>query len=99
MLASLQIWPGLPSLQNYTDDVKVYDFYPHLQLHNNYTEYVRVNDALTMQICRELQGCPKRRFSAEALVAIGQFGSSFIQYPSFSYMHLVAFDGFQLRLP
>jgi hypothetical protein len=78
MTASLQIWLGLPYLQNYTEDVKVYDFYPCLQLHNSYPEYVRVNDALTMRICRELQGCPERRFSPEAIAAISQFGCSFI---------------------
>lgn len=80
MLASLQIWPGLPYIQNYTEDVKVYDFYPCLQLHNSYSEYVNVNDALTMRICRELQGCPERRFSPKAIAAINQFGCSFIQY-------------------
>lgn len=78
MLASLQIWPSLPCLQNYNEDVKVYDFYPFLQLHNSYLEYVKVNDALTMRICRELQECPERRFSPQAIAAINQFGCSFI---------------------
>ena len=52
-----------------------------------------------MRICRELQGCPERRFSPEAMVAISQFGCYFIQFSSFSYLHLAAFDGFPMKLP
>ena len=54
MLASLQLWPGLPRVENFPDDVKSYEFYPCLQLENSYAEYIRVNDAFTMRICREL---------------------------------------------
>ena len=51
-----------------------------------------------MRICRELQGCPERRFSPKAMVAISQFGNYFIQFSTFSYLHLAAFDGFPLKL-
>ena len=99
MLASLQLWLGLLRIENFPDDVKFYEFYPCLQLQNSYAEYVRVNDAFTMRICRELQGCPERRFSLEAMVAISQFGNYFIQFSTFSYLHLAVFDGFPLKLP
>ena len=51
-----------------------------------------------MRICRELQGCLERRFSPEAMATISQFGSYFIQFSSFSYLCLAAFDGFPLKL-
>ena len=86
-------------MENFPDDVKSYEFYPCLQLENSYVEYVKVNDAFTMRICKELQGCPERRFNPEAMVTISQFGSYFIQFSSFSYLCLVAFDGFPLKLP
>ena len=60
MLSSLQLWLGLPRIENFLDDVKSYEFYPCLQLQNSYAEYVRVNDVSTMRISRELQGCPER---------------------------------------
>ena len=85
MLASIQLWLGLPRLQEFPDDVKCYEFYPCLQLQNSYADYTRVNDAFTMRICKELQGRPKRRFSEEVMVAISQFGNFFIQFSSFSY--------------
>ena len=78
MLASFQLWPGFPSLENFYDDVKIYEFYPCLQLQNSYAEYVKVNDTFTMRICRELQGCPKRRYNPKVMVAISQFGNYFI---------------------
>ena len=52
-----------------------------------------------MRICRKLQGCSERRFSPKAMAIISQFGSYFIQFSSFSYLRLVAFDGFPLKLP
>ena len=52
-----------------------------------------------MRICRELQGFSERRFSEEAMVAISQFGSFFIQFSSFSYLRIAAFDGLPLKLP
>ena len=55
MLASLQLWLGLPKIEYFPDDVKSYEFYPCLQLQNSYAEYVRVNDAFTMRIFRQLQ--------------------------------------------
>lgn len=58
MLASLQLWLGLPRVESFPNDVKYYEFYPFLQLENSYAEYVKVNDAYAMRICRELQGCP-----------------------------------------
>ena len=70
MLASLQLWLGLPRLENFPNDVKSYEFYPFLQLENSYVEYVKVNDAFTMRIFRELQGCLERRFNLEVMVAI-----------------------------
>ncbi len=99
MLASLQLWSGLPRIKNFPDDVKIYEFYPCLQLQNSYVEYIRVNDAFTMRLCREVQGCPKRRSNLEAMAAISQFSSYFIQFSSFSYLRLAAFDGFLLKLP
>ena len=68
MLASLKLWPGLPRIENFQDDVKSYEFYPCLQLQNSYVEYIRVNDAFTMRICREIQGCLEQRFSPELMV-------------------------------
>ena len=53
-LTSLQLWIDLPRVDNFHDDVKSYEFYPCLWLENNYIEYVKVNDAFTMRICREL---------------------------------------------
>ena len=85
MLASIQLLPGLPRLQEFPDDVKCYEFYPCLQLQNSYVDYAKINDAFTMRICRELQGCLERRFNEEAMVAISQFGNFFIQFSSFSY--------------
>lgn len=85
MLASIQLWPSLLRLQEFPDDVECYEFYPCLQLQNSYVDYTRVNDAFTMRICRELQRCPKRRFSKEVMAAISQFGNFFIQFSSFSY--------------
>ena len=70
MLASLQLWSGLPRIEDFPDDVKSYEFYPCLQLQNSYAEYIRVNDAFTMRICRELQGCPERRFNPEVMASI-----------------------------
>jgi hypothetical protein len=58
-----------------------------------------VNDALTMRICRELKGRPERKFSPKAIVVMRQFGCSFIQYSSFSYLSPANFDRFLLRLP
>ena len=69
-LAIDHLWPDLPSIQNYDEHTKVYEFYPHVQLQRRFEEYVAVNDAFTMRLCRELQGCPKRRFSLEAISAI-----------------------------
>ena len=86
-------------LENFFDDVKSYEFYLCLQLQNIYEKYVRVNDVFTMRICRELQGYPERRFSPEVMAAISQFGNYFIQFSTFSYLHLPAFDGFPLKLP
>ena len=54
MLASLQLWPRLPKIEDFLDDVKIYEFYPCLQLQNSYVEYIKINDAFTMRICREL---------------------------------------------
>ena len=70
MLAYLQLWIGLTGVKNFIDDVKSYEFYPCLQVENSYVEYVKVNDAFTMRICRELQGFPERRFSLEEMMAI-----------------------------
>lgn len=86
-------------MEEFLDDVKSYDFYPCLQLENSYKKYTKVSDDFTMIICRELQGFPERRFSLEAMVSISNFRSYFIQFSSFSYLHLVAFDGFPLKLP
>ena len=52
-----------------------------------------------MRICRELQGCPERRFSEEVMVVISQFRNFFIQFSSFSYLCIAAFDGLPLKLP
>ena len=52
-----------------------------------------------MRICRELLGWLERIFGLEAMVVISQFGSSFIQFLSFLYLHLAIFDGFPLKLP
>ena len=52
-----------------------------------------------MRICKELQGCLERRFNLEVMVEINQFGNFFIQFSSFSYLCLVAFDGIPLKLP
>ena len=60
---------------------------------------MEVNDAFTMRICMELQGCPERRFSPEAMAIISHFESYFIQLSSFSYLCLVAFNGFPLKIP
>ena len=54
MLASVQLWPGLPRLESFPNDVKSYEFHPCLQLQNSYADYVKVNDVFTMRICREL---------------------------------------------
>ena len=99
MLASLQLWPRLPRIENFPDNVKSYELYPCLQLQNSYAEYIQVNDAFTMRICRELQGCPERRFSPEEMPIISQFGCYFIQFSSFLYLRLAAFDGFPFKLP
>lgn len=56
MLASLQLWLGLPRIEDFPDNVKRYEFYPCLQLQNSYAEYIQVNDAFTMRTYRELQG-------------------------------------------
>lgn len=69
MLSSLQLWPGLPRVEEFSNDVKSYEIYPCLQLQNSYVEYVKVNDAFTMRICRELQGFLERRFSLKAMEA------------------------------
>ena len=50
MLASLQLWLGLPRIEDFPDNVKSFEFYPSLQLYNSYAEYIRVNDAFTMRI-------------------------------------------------
>lgn len=50
-----------------------------------------------MRLCRELQGCPEWRFSLEAISVVSQFGCCFIQFPSFSYLRIGAFDGFPKR--
>ena len=42
---------------------------------------------------------PKRRFSLEVNLAISQFGCSFIQFSSFSYLQIGAYNGFPKRLP
>ena len=52
-----------------------------------------------MRICRELQGFPERSFSKEAMAAISQFGNFFIQFSSFSYFRIAAFNGLPLKLP
>ena len=70
MLTSLQLWLGLPRIENFPDNVKSYKFYPCLQIQNSYAEYIQVNDAFTMRICRELQGCPEWRFSLEVMTTI-----------------------------
>lgn len=98
MLASLQFWLGLLRLENFPNDVKFYEFYPCLQLQNNYVEYVRVNDAFTMRICRELQGCLERSI-LKVMVAISQFGNYFIEFLNFFYFNLATFDKFPLKLP
>ena len=99
MLASLQLWPSLPRIEIFPDDVKYYEFYPCLQLKNSYTEYVKVNVTFTMRIYKELQGCSERRFSPEVMVAISQFGNYFIKFSTFSYLQLATFDGFPLKIP
>ena len=86
-------------MEEFLDDVKSYEFYSCLQLQNSYANYVKVNDAFTMRIYRELQGFLERWFSLEAMAAIRRFGYYFIQFSSFSYFCVVAFDGFPLRLP
>ena len=86
-------------MENFLDDVKSYEFYPCLQLENSYAEYIRVNDAFTMRICKELQGFLERKFSPKAMIAISHFKIYFIYFSSFSYLHLVAFNGFPLKLP
>lgn len=78
ILASLQLWLDLPRVEYFLDDVKYYEFYPCLQLENIYAEYNKVNDVFSMRICRELQGCPKRRFSLEEIVATSQLWTYFI---------------------
>ena len=52
-----------------------------------------------MRICRELQGFLERRFNPEAMAVISQFGNFFIQFSSFSYLHIATFDGLPLMLP
>ena len=52
-----------------------------------------------MRICKELQGCSERRFIPEVMEAINQFGTYIIQFSSFSYLCLIASDGFTLKLP
>ena len=98
-LASLQLWMGLPRIENFPDNVKSYELYPCLQLQNSYAEYIQVNDVFTMRTCRELQGLLEQRFSPKVMAVISQFGYYFIQFSSFSYLHLAAFDGFPLKLP
>lgn len=99
ILASRQLWLSLPRIENFPDDVKSYEFYPCLQLQNSYKKYVKVNDAFTLRICRELQGFPDKRFNPEAMVAISKFGTYFIQFSSFSYLHRASFNEFPLKLP
>ena len=99
MLASLQLWSGLPRIQSFPNDVKSYEFYPCLQLQNSYVEYIRVNDAFPMTICRELQGFLEWRFSPKSMAVISQFGSYFIQFSYFSYLCRAVFDEFPLKLP
>lgn len=93
-LATNHLWPGLPNIEDYDENTRVYEFYTHLQLQRSFKDYVKVNDALTMRLCRESQGCPERRFSPEAISAIGQFRCPFIQFLTFSYLRIGAFDGF-----
>lgn len=69
-MATRHLWPSLPAIQNFNDNTKIYEFYLNLQLHQSFEEYVIVNDAFTMRISRELQGCPERRFSPEVVLAI-----------------------------
>ena len=40
ILASLQLWRGLPRIEEFFDNVKSYEFYPCLQLQNSYAEYI-----------------------------------------------------------
>ena len=52
-----------------------------------------------MRLCRKLQGSSEWRFNPEAMATISRFGSYFIQFSSFSYLRLAAFDGFPMKLP
>lgn len=74
ILAAIHLWVGLTSIEDINEETKVYEFYASLQLDKSYEEYVKMNDAYTMRLCRDIQGCPERRFSLEAIWAIAQFG-------------------------
>lgn len=98
-LATHHLWPGLPSIEDYDENMRVYEIYPHLQLHRRFEEYIKVNDAFTLRLCQELQGCHERRFSPKAISVVGHFKCCFIQFPSFFYLRIGAFDGFPKILP
>lgn len=62
---------------NKRDQLKVYDWYPHLQLHEK-EHHRRVNDGFLMYLTRLLQGGTHKRLSKEAMALVEKYGSWFI---------------------
>ena len=58
-----------------------------------------VNDAFSMLTARELQGNIGLQISLEAASLISTYGSFFIQYPRFTYIHIGGFQDCPLMLP
>lgn len=89
---------------------KVYDCYPQLHYYdiaqrekNNIAyaigQYECVNDAFTMHLVRLMQEGLHIRLSKQATTLIRKYGAWFIQFPRFTYIKIVGFEGTPYQLP
>ncbi|KAH9294656.1 hypothetical protein KI387_038244, partial [Taxus chinensis] len=98
-VARRKLFSGLETRGVMGPSNSVFHYYPQLSFKNSSHHFRRVNDAFTFRVIRNLNRNTEERFSKEAMSVISQWGTWFIQFSSFSYIHVSGFAGTLWKLP
>lgn len=90
-------WTGLFH-EVWQNDMRIYEYYPHLQQHRVAENYYKVQKKILGRIVFELRGDMNKRLTEEAMQFISTYGSFYIQFSRFTYLRVGGFEGEPYKL-
>lgn len=83
----------------WNEEMTIFQYCPLLQKDRVLEDFRKVHDILFENIYLALEGVQMPRLSSESLKLVQYYGSSFIQFPRFTYLRVERFEEEPVRLP